>query len=362
MRDITTHDRPGGDGPLGRLATDGWLAALLPREHGGAGRPAAEVAAEIADAFAAGGDGGLALAWAGHTLGCALPLARLGGEALRRRLLPGLATGAALGAWAHHEVARAGDPLGLQTHARRGPQGWILDGRKVRVVNAARADLLLITAITDPARGPAGVSAFVVERGAAGLVTPPSAGDGPPAAAVGEVVLGGCHVPEDSIVGAPGEGLTRVARLVQRLERGLAAAPWLGLLRGGLVGATSHARGHVRLGAPLAGSQAHRARLADVAIRLALCERVQARAAALLDRDELASGPAGELELASGRLFLGESIVWLARELASLGEPAALAADHPAARLAAAAAAAGLVGVPHEVLRSIVAAALTGLG
>lgn len=360
MRAAITQESTTGADPLRRLAAEGWLAALLPREDGGAGRSVTEVAAALADAFTARGDGGLALAWAGHTLGCALPIARLGADAQRRRLLPGLAAGATLGAWAHHEVGVVGEALGLRTYARRTPQGWVLDGRKVQVVNAGRADLFLVTAITDPGRGPAGVSAFLVARGAAGLGVRGEAG--PAAAALGEVSLTEVHVPEDMILGAPGDGLGRAFRLVQRWERGLAAAPWLGLLRAGLAHAAAQARTQVRLGAPLARSQAHRARLADAAIRLALCERVQARAASLLDGGDLDLDPAGDLELASGRLFLGESIAWLARELARLGEPATLAADHPSARLAADVAAAGLVGVPQEVLRSIVAAALTGLG
>lgn len=357
MDSARSSERPD---PLRRLAADGWLAAPLPPEQGGAGRHAAAIAVALADAFAGSGDGGLALAWAGHTLGCALPIARLGRDDLRRGLLPGLAGGSTIGAWAHHEVARAGDPLGLAARAQRTPRGWVLDGRKVRVVNAARADLFVVTAITDASRGPAGVSAFVVERGD-GLVTPASAGQGPADAAIGDLALDHVHVPEDRILGAPGEGLGGALRLVQRWERGLAAAPWIGLLRAALARAAAHARTHVRFGAPLASSQAHRARLADAAIRLALCERVLARGARLLDRGGGLDAD-GDLALARGRLFLGESIASLARELASLVEPDSLAGDHPSARLAGDAASAGLLGAPLDVLRAIVAGALTGLG
>ena len=324
-----------------RLGEEGLLGAVLPREFGGGGRPAAELVEAMIGFGEGSGDAGLALAWAAHTLGCALPIARLGSAAQRRRHLPGLASGERVGSWAHAERPIAGDPVGVQARAIRTADGWLLAGRKIAVVHAAHADLFVVSAVTEPSQGRRGISTFLVERSAPGLfVAPGRATAGARTAAIGELVLDRCPVPEDSLLGSAGEGLRLTWRLVQRWERACGPAAWLGLSRAALARATDQARGQVRFGAPLAGSQVVRGRLADLKIRVEL----------------------GERELVSARLFLADSVAVIARELAGLAGPPAAEPEPAIERLARDAPFAGLLGVEVDVLRSILAGAVLGLG
>lgn len=342
-----------------RLGEEGLLAAVLPREFGGGGRPAADLVEAMLGFGEGSGDAGLALGWAAHTLGCGLPLARLGGAEQRRRHLPGLASGERVGSWAHAERPSAGDPVGVQTRAIRTADGWLIEGRKIGVVHAAHADVFVVSAVTEPARGRRGISTFLVERGAPGLfVAPRGEPAGPRTAAIGELVLDRCPVPEDSLLGPPGEGLRLTWGLVQRWERGCGAAAWLGASRAALARAAELARRRVRFGASLAGSQVVRGRLAELKIRVELCERLLARGARLLDADE----PGGERELVSARLFLADSVAVIARELAGLDAPLAAEPEPALARLARDAPFCGLLGVDVDVLRSILAGAVLGLG
>jgi alkylation response protein AidB-like acyl-CoA dehydrogenase len=346
------QSRQDGRTPLRRLGA-GLLAGALPRTHGGGSATAlCEAAIKLGESS---GDGGLALAWAGHALGCGLAIGRLGDERQRQRYLPALSTGTSIGAWAHDERAIAGDRVGVQTTARRRGDGWILRGRKTWVIGAAIADIFVVTA-----RGEAGkISSFIVERDAPGCrVGPRIATTGAGAAAIADLVLDDCELGPHGLLGGEGTGLSHTCRLVRRWQRGLGLAPWVGLLRGALALALAHAREFVRLGAPLAASQALRARLADLQIRLALCERVQARSAWLLDHADAG----GERELAAGRLFLAESVATSVREAAAICAPQALAPDHPLARLVADAPFLDRLDVDADTLRSIVAGSLLGLG
>jgi alkylation response protein AidB-like acyl-CoA dehydrogenase len=219
--------------------------------------------------------------------------------------------------------------------------------------------VFVVTAITDPARQQASVSSFIVERGMPGChVGPRIETTGVRTAAISELVLDGCELGPDHLLGGEGGGLARTGRIVARWQRGCGLAPWLGLVRAALAHSLAHARGFHRLGGPLAGSQSVRARLADMRIRVALCERMQARAAWQIDH----AGAGADRDLAVTRLFLGESVAAIARDAADICAPEALAFDHPIGRLARDVAFAGRLGVDPIVLRSIIAGSLLGLG
>lgn len=330
-----------------RLGAAGLLGLAVPREYGGAGATAQALCAAMAGFGAGGSDAGLALAWAAHTLGCMAPIARLGSEAQRRRHLPGLCTGERLGGWAHED-----DP-DAPTRASRRAGGWRLDGRKVRVVNAPVAGLFVITAITGETR-----SAFLVERDAPGLsIGPRLATSGMRTATISQIVLEGCEVDEQALLGSEGAGVAS-CRLVQRWERGCMLAPWLGLLRGALACSVTQARARREYGVLLAQSQSLRARLADLRIRLELCERLLARAAWQLDHQ----GEDADRDLAVARLFVGEGVQIIVREAAEICAPQALELGHPLERLARDLPLVGLLGVRDDVLRSIIAGSLLGLG
>ncbi|MEZ4428244.1 MAG: acyl-CoA dehydrogenase [Nannocystaceae bacterium] len=343
---IVARDRDGvtDPAPLRELAALGLLAAPAPGE-------AAALCEAMIELGAGSGDAGLALAWAAHTLGCALPIARLADPRLRARLLPRLEAGALVGAWAHR------DAVGSVTRARRGVGGYVLEGRKAWVVNGPIADVLLVTAITDDDRDE--LSAFVVERGAPGLCCGPRlAVAGARTCGIAELRLEGVHASEDSMIGAPGDGRALVLPLVHRWQRGCQLAPWLGLLQAAVADVTRRARAPGERARPRAASQSTPARVADMRLQLALCERMLARGAWQLDHHEADA----ERDLVAARLFVGDAIEALAREAQRLCAPGSCAPGDPLERLARDAPFADLLGHDRDTLRSILAGALLGLG
>lgn len=338
------------------MGAAGLLGATLPAAFGGAGRSAVALVGLMAGFAEGSGDAGLALAWAAHTLGCAAPLAALGSEAQRERWLPGLARGEVVGALAHAELSSA--PTGVCTIAARASRGrWIVRGSKAWVVNGPVADLFVVTAVTDPAAGERGVSAFLVRRATQGLTLGRRLDAG--TAAVGELVLDDCELTDADLLGAEGGGLTAVIRLVRSGLRACQFAPWLGFMRLLVDHSALHLREHQRHGRPLSHSQTARALLADMQIRVELSRRMLAHAAWQLDNPGDAAGRA----VATSALFLAESVEFVARGALQLHGAAGLSRDTPVGRLGRdAEVAANLLVDSPDVLRAVIAGSLLGLG
>lgn len=319
---------------------------------------------ELLNGFAEGSaDAGLSLAWGAHTAGCLVPLARLGSDAQHKRWLLALSTGQAVGAWAHLEPPPdredAVTPTGVGTRAVRRGSHFVLEGKKTWVVNGGIADLLIVTATTEATKGQHGVSTFLVPRETPGLVMKRRLDTlGMRTTVLSEVELRGCELDAGHLLGAEGTGLTGTFRLVQRWERVALFAPWIGLLRLVLDSIITQARAAARLGRPLALSQLGRATLADMKIRLELGIRLVARAAWQLDR-----GPqAGDLDIAVSQLFVAQSVQQILREALAVQGLPGLGSEQLSARLQRDAAAICLLGGGQELLRSVIAGSLLGLG
>ncbi len=339
-----------------RMGEAGLLGATVPVADGGAGLGAAALS-QLFEGFGEGGlDAGLSLSWAKHTLGCAMPLAWFGDAAQRASYLPALCRGESLGALAHAEAPAAGDPVGLRARALRRGGGFVLHGAKTWVVNAAVADLFLVTAATEPERGKEGVSAFLIERATPGLVVGPALQTlGMRGAGVATLTLGDCYVPASQLLGAESTGLTGTYARIQRWERALLGAAWVGATRALLGRAVAHARERHELGRPLAQSQAIRARLVEMKIRLELGSRLSARAAWLLER----APDKADREAASARLFIARSAAETTSDALSIF---GVEGDAMAERLHRDAMVFERLDGGADRLRSVLAGALLGLG
>jgi acyl-CoA dehydrogenase len=136
------------------------------------------------------------------------PIEFAGSEALKRRWLPELASGRAIGAFALTEADAGSDAAGIATTARRdGATYYVLNGRKIYITNAPVAGVFTVFATLDQALGSRGISAFLVEADAPGLrvgrTIEMAAGRGSHHA---ELVLEDCRVPAANRLGGEGEG------------------------------------------------------------------------------------------------------------------------------------------------------------
>src|SRR5262249_10497842 len=126
------------------------------------------------------------------------PIVLAGTEAQRRHYLPGVIAGERIAAFGLTEPDAGSDVASLRTTARRDGAGWVIEGEKTLISNVPLAHHIVIFANADPAKGRKGITAFVVERGAPGLVLSDirMSIDHP----IGRVVLDGCRVPADAIL------------------------------------------------------------------------------------------------------------------------------------------------------------------
>lgn len=149
-----------------------------------------------------------------------------GTPAQKARYLPRLASGEITGSFALTEPEAGSDAGALTTSARREGDGYVLDGRKCYITNAPIAELFTVLARTDPdSTGTAGVSAFLVERGMAGLSTPaPYRMMGQAGSPVGEVILEGVRVPAGQLIGGvEGQGFRTAMKVLNKQRIHLAA-------------------------------------------------------------------------------------------------------------------------------------------
>ncbi len=107
----------------------------------------------------------LALSWVAHDNLCANNISRNAIEAQRRKYLPSLCSGHAIGALGLTEPGAGSDALGsMRTTARRDGDHFVLNGSKIYITNGPVADTLLVYAKTDLTKGAHGISAFIVEK------------------------------------------------------------------------------------------------------------------------------------------------------------------------------------------------------
>src|SRR5688572_14279218 len=150
-----------------RMAELGLFGLMIPQEYGGAGLDA--VSAAIIVEELARGDAAVALIIASHNSLCAAHILSFGSEMQKQKYLPPLAHGEKLGAWALTEPGSGSDAAALKTRATHEGEDWVLNGEKQFITQGSTAGLYVIMASTDPSQGKKGISAFILERGTAGL-------------------------------------------------------------------------------------------------------------------------------------------------------------------------------------------------
>jgi alkylation response protein AidB-like acyl-CoA dehydrogenase len=205
-----------------------------------------------------------------------------GAPALREKFLPKLASMAHLASYCLTEPGAGSDAAALRTRARRDGEFYVLDGVKQFISGAGAADIYLVMARTG-GEGAGGISAFVVEKGSAGLSfganerkmgwnTQPTR----------QVIMEAARIPAANLVGAEGEGF-KIAMAGLDGGRLNIGACSLGGGAAALEKALAHMRDRKAFGRPLVDFQALQFRLADIATSLEAARSLLWRAAAALD-------------------------------------------------------------------------------
>jgi alkylation response protein AidB-like acyl-CoA dehydrogenase len=276
----------------------GLLGLCLPADTGGRGLGALDTA-HLMEAFGRGcPDTGLVFAANAHLFACGVPIATFGTAETRRRLLPGLCSGELVAANAMTERDAGSDVSALRARAVRDGDGWVLDGEKSWASNAPAADVIVTYAVTDPAAGFLGTTAFVVDRHTPGvLVDGPFAKMGLSSCPAGTVRFDGCRVPADAVLGAEGQG-GAVFQHSMGWERACLFAGYVGLMDRLLERCVEHTRSRRQFGRRLADFQAVSHRLADMSVRLEGARLLLYRACFRMDQGSAEPGDAAMSKLA----------------------------------------------------------------
>ena len=301
----------------------GLCGMMVAREHGGLGiRFAAAMGvfeelatACMAFAFSLEVQNNLARSIAGH-----------GTAAQIGRHLPALLSGEAIGAFLLTEQSTGSDAAAIATTAVRDGDGWVIDGEKAWVTNAAAADLLCVFAQTDASRGWRGIAAFLVEADNPGVARgAPYEMMGGHATGTGGFSFSGCRVADDAVLLGPGGGFKEAMRGIDVARVGVGAL-CCGMLRAGLDRALDYAAERRAFGQAIIEFQGLQWMLADVATDLEAARLLTLAAARAIDEG------AGTVEAAHAKKFATRAALKGLADCMQVMGAAGYKADQPLAR------------------------------
>src|SRR5947208_3258767 len=189
---------------LGKLGVHG---ITVEEEWGGAGLGYLEHCVAMEEISRASASVGLS--YGAHSNLCVNQIRRNGTDAQKRRYLPKLISGDHVGALAMSEPGAGSDVVSMKTRAEKTGDRYLLNGSKMWITNGPHADTLVVYAKTDTAAGPRGITAFLIEKGFKGFSTAQKLDKlGMRGSDTSELVFQDCEVPEENVLGGPGDGLT----------------------------------------------------------------------------------------------------------------------------------------------------------
>jgi alkylation response protein AidB-like acyl-CoA dehydrogenase len=239
-----------------------------------------------------------------NTHNCAERLAKTGPAGPRERLLRRLISGEILGCAGLTEPGAGSDFAAITTQARRVDGGWILNGEKAWITNAANAEVIVTYAQTDPSKGWRGIASFIVEGSKPGFERRPAfALAGAHAIGAGGFVLKDYFVADADVQYGPGEAFKHALSGING-ARTYVAAMACGMLEESLRLALRHGEARQTFGQKLIEHQGWRWKMVEVATQLEAARLLCDRAAALIDSDGDAV-----LAAAQAKKFASEMIV-----------------------------------------------------
>ncbi|MCJ7566134.1 MAG: acyl-CoA dehydrogenase family protein [Anaerolineales bacterium] len=311
-----------------KMAALGLLGMNVPESYGGAGVDAISGAIAIEELGWA--DGGTALSVAAHnSLGCA-PIANYGTEEQKQRWLPGLAKGdPGLGALALTEPGAGSDLVGgIQTRAELNDGEWVINGNKAWITNASSASLIITLCRTDPEGGSGSLSLIVVPVDAPGVhIHPPEKKMGVRASPTHALTYENVRVPEDHLLGKPGDGLYQTLNTLDGGRIGIGALS-VGLALAAHEEAIRYAKEREAFGKPISERQAIQWMIADAEVHIEAGRLLIHKAAWLKEKGEFYNR-----EAAVGKLFATEMAEDVARNAIQILGSYGYSSEYPVERI-----------------------------
>ena len=329
IRPVAAYHDQTGEFPaktVAKMGSLGLMGMLIPTDYEGAGLDTICFALALEEIARVCGSHALIMS-AHNTLGMG-NIWLAGSEDQRKRYIPELASGRKLAAWALTEPASGSDAAAMTTSATKTAQGWVLNGAKNFCTNAPVASTFVIMAVSDPAKGNKGISAFIVERGNPGLkVGKVEDKLGVRASGTAQVLLTDCEVSQDALLGEEDRGFVNALRILDNGRIGIGAMA-VGLSQGALEESVKYAKGRVQFQKPIADHQAIQFMLADMAMRIEAARALVHRAAWLKDQ-----GRPFKREAAMAKLYASEMSSFVTNKAIQIHGGYGYIKDYPVERL-----------------------------
>lgn len=248
---------------MGELGLHG---ITVEEEHGGLGLGYLEHCVAVEEVSRASAS--IGLSYGAHSNLCVNQIRRWANDDQKRRYLPKLISGEHVGALAMSEAEAGSDVVSMKLRADKRNGGYVLNGTKFWITNAPHADTLVVYAKTDPAAGPRGITAFLVEKGMPGFhVSRKLDKMGMRGSDTGELVFEDCEVPEENVMGPVGGGV-KVLMSGLDYERAVLSAGPLGIMQACLDVVLPYVRERKQFGRPIGSFQLMQAKVADMYVAL----------------------------------------------------------------------------------------------
>ena len=332
-----------------RLSELGLLGMAIPEAYGGAGLDS--LTATVAVEELARGSASLAVTVSVSNSVCAGPIVRYGTEEQRRRYLPLLARGEILGGFSLTEPDSGSDASHLRARAVRDGDSYVLSGDKAWVTNVQVGRLFVVLAVTDPAQGGRGITAFLVESGFPGF----SFGKvedkmGLRSSLTGSILLQDCRVPAGNRLGEEGQGFKIAMATLDGARIGIGAQE-VGIARACLEESVAYARQRQAFGKPIGELQAIQFMLADMATAIEGARLLVRRAAWLRDQ----GGVPYTREASMAKLFATEMVNRVAYQAVQIHGAYGYSREYPVERYFRDARVTTIYEGTSEILRLIIA-------
>jgi len=304
----------------------GVLGITVEEEYGGVGMGYLEHVVAMEEISRASASVGLS--YGAHSNLCVNQIRRNGNEAQKRRYLPKLIGGEHVGALAMSEPGAGSDVVGMRLRAEKRGDRYVLNGSKMWITNGPDADTLVVYAKTDPAAGPQGITAFLIEKGFAGFSTAQKLDKlGMRGSNTCELVFADCEVPEDNVLGRVNDGV-RVLMSGLDYERAVLAAGPLGIMQACMDAVVPYVHERKQFGQAIGEFQLMQGKLADMYTTMNAAKAYVYTVAKSCDRGETTRKDA-----AGAILYAAEKATWMALEAIQCLGGNGYINDYPTGRL-----------------------------
>ena len=309
-----------------KMARFGFMGIPFPREYGGQGGDNLAYAMAVEELSKVCGTTGVIVS--AHTSLCAAPVFEFGTEAQKQKYLVPLAKGEQLGAFALTEPNAGTDAAGQQTTAELQADHYLLNGTKIFITNADYADVYIVFAMTDKAKGTRGISAFILEKGMPGFrVGKKEAKMGIRGSATCELIFENVKVPVENLLGKEGGGFSIAMKTLDGGRIGIAAQA-LGLAQGSIDETVAYTKERKQFGKPISAFQNSQFQLADMQTRTDAARLLVYRAASYKD-----AKLAYSVEAAMAKLFASEAAMEVTTKAVQLHGGYGYTREYPVERM-----------------------------